>query len=101
MAVYLQIVPPFIPPRWGFRAFVWCPTQGDAPRRLGACPGLYYLAPVGAEDTEGCCSEHIDGDWISFWTRRAAGISTVYFSHIVPICFSTAERNSSPFTGPL
>ena len=24
-----------------------CPTQGDAPRGLGACPGLYYVAPVG------------------------------------------------------
>jgi hypothetical protein len=22
-------------------------TQGDAPRGLGACPGLYYVAPLG------------------------------------------------------
>ena len=32
---------------WGFWFLFGRPTQGDAPRGLGACPGLACLAPLG------------------------------------------------------
>jgi hypothetical protein len=37
-------------------------TQGAAPRRLGACPGLSYHAPVGAEGNEPVSGPNDDTD---------------------------------------